>query len=90
MGKFLYALWLIRPTIGKLQILHNMNPVHRCNIWSLPFVGRVLNLLWRAGHFLPQILHTRSPTAPIWNFFRGGRRSKSPENVPFSMQIVFK
>jgi len=25
MGKFLYALWLIRSTIGKLQILHNMN-----------------------------------------------------------------
>jgi len=23
-------------------------------------------------------------------FARGGRRSKSPENVPFSMQIVFK
>jgi hypothetical protein len=27
----------------------------------------VLNLLWRAGHFLPQIVHTNSPTAPIWN-----------------------
>jgi len=25
MGKFLYALWLIRPLIGKLQILLNMN-----------------------------------------------------------------
>jgi hypothetical protein len=23
--------------------------------------------MWRAGHFLPQITHTRSPTAPIWN-----------------------
>ena len=34
-------------------------------------MGRVLNLLWRAGHFLPQILHTRSPTAPIWNNFDG-------------------
>jgi hypothetical protein len=25
----------------------------------------------RAGHFLPQFLHTRSPTAPIWNMFNG-------------------
>jgi hypothetical protein len=25
-------------------------------------------LLWRAGHFLPQIIHTRSP---IWNTFNG-------------------
>ena len=31
----------------------------------------MLNLLWRAGHFLPQIRHTRSPTAPIWNMFIG-------------------
>ena len=34
-------------------------------------MGRVLNLLWRAGHFLPQIVHTNSPTAPIWNNFNG-------------------
>jgi hypothetical protein len=33
-------------------------------------LGRVLNLLWRAGHSLPQI-HTNSPTAPIWNIFNG-------------------
>jgi len=32
----------------------------------LPILGRVLNLLWRAGHF-----HTNSPTAPIWNIFHG-------------------
>jgi hypothetical protein len=50
MGKFLYSLWLIRPTIGKLQILKCM-AVHRCKIWSLPIVRRMLNLLWRAGHF---------------------------------------
>jgi len=31
----------------------------------------VLNLLWRAGHFLPQIFHTKSPTAPTWNNFNG-------------------
>jgi hypothetical protein len=37
----------------------------------LPVLARVLNLLWRAGHFLPQIVHTNSPTAPIWNFFNG-------------------
>jgi hypothetical protein len=24
MGKFLYALWLIRPQVGKLQIIHDM------------------------------------------------------------------
>jgi hypothetical protein len=34
-------------------------------------LGRVLNLLWRAGHFLPQFVHTNSPTAPIWNIFNG-------------------
>jgi hypothetical protein len=50
-----------------------MNPcsVHRCKIWSLPILGRVLNLLWRAGHFLLHIVHTNSPTAPIWNIFSG-------------------
>jgi hypothetical protein len=37
----------------------------------LPTWGRVLNLLWRAGHFLPQIFHTKSPTAPTWNNFNG-------------------
>jgi len=31
----------------------------------------VLNLLWRASHFLPQIVHTNSPTAPIWNILDG-------------------
>ena len=45
MGKLLYALWLIRPQIGKLQIVHNMN--HRCKICSLPIWGRALSLLWR-------------------------------------------
>jgi hypothetical protein len=29
------------------------------------------NLLWRAGHFLLQIVHTSSPSAPIWNIFYG-------------------
>ena len=58
---------------GKLQNLHiiwNMNPcsVHRCKVWSLPILARVLNLLWRAGHFLPQIVHTNSPTAPLEYF----------------------
>jgi hypothetical protein len=28
-------------------------------------------LLWRAGHFLPHIVHTNSPTVPIWNIFYG-------------------
>jgi len=37
----------------------------------LPILARVLNLLWRAGHFLPQIVHTNSLTAPIWNNFDG-------------------
>jgi hypothetical protein len=73
MSKFSYALWFIRPQIGKLQILHDMNAVCGCKIWSLPILGRVLYLLWRAGHFLPQIPHTRSPTAPIWNIIRDRR-----------------
>jgi hypothetical protein len=60
----------MRPKIGKLQFLHNMN-VHRCKIWSLPIWGHVLNLLWRAGHFLPRIVHAYSPTAPTWNVFNG-------------------
>jgi hypothetical protein len=37
----------------------------------LPILARVLNLLWRAGHFLSQIVHTKSPTAPIWNIIYG-------------------
>jgi hypothetical protein len=37
----------------------------------LPILARVLNLLWRAGHFLPQIVHTNSPTAAIWSNFNG-------------------
>ena len=53
------------------SIVHNMNPVHRCEFWSLPIWGRVLKRLWRAGHFLPHIIHTRTPTAPIWNIFNG-------------------
>ena len=44
---------------------------YRYKIWSLPIWGRVLNLLWRAGHFLPQIFHTKLPTAPIWNISYG-------------------
>jgi len=37
----------------------------------LPISARVLKLLWRVGHFLPQIFYTKSPTAPIWNIFNG-------------------
>jgi len=36
----------------------------------LPILARVLNLLWRAA-IIPQIVHTNSPTAPIWNIFNG-------------------
>ena len=36
-------------------------------------MGRVLNLLWRAGHFLPQNVYTKPPTAPIWNILNGKR-----------------
>jgi hypothetical protein len=38
---------------------------------ELAILARVLYLLWRAGHFLPQIVHTNSPTAPIWNIVNG-------------------
>jgi hypothetical protein len=48
-----------------------MISVHRCKFWSLPILGLVLSLLWPAGHFLPQIVHNYSPTAPIWNIFNG-------------------
>ena len=51
------------------RTLHNMNAVCGCKIWSLPIGGRVFNLLWRAGHFLPQILHTRSHTDQSGLFF---------------------
>ena len=34
-------------------------------------MGRMLSFLWREPNFLPQILHTNSPTAPIWNIFSG-------------------
>jgi len=47
-----WAPWLAS---SKIYIICNMNPcsVHRCKIWSLPIMARVLYLLWRAGHFLP-------------------------------------
>jgi hypothetical protein len=70
MGKFVFGLYAPQLASSKFYIIP-MNPVHRCKIWSLPIVGRVLNLLWRACHFLPQILHTKSPTAPIWDIFDG-------------------
>jgi hypothetical protein len=41
-----------------------------CKIWSLPIGGRVLFAL-ACRPFSPQILHTRSHTAPIWNIFNG-------------------
>jgi len=48
------------PQNWHFQNLHNVN-VHRCKIWSLPILGHVLNLLWRADHFLPQIVHPIHP-----------------------------
>jgi len=65
-----WAPWLAS---SKIYIIWIMNPcsVHRCKFWSLPISARVLNLLWRAGHFLPQIVHSNSSTAPIWNIFHG-------------------
>jgi len=65
-----WAPWLASSNI---YIIWIMNPcsVHRCKFWSLPISARVLNLLWRAGHFSPQIVHSNSPTAPIWNIFHG-------------------
>jgi len=66
MGKFLYALWLIRPTIGKLQILHTIGYMsiyvkfETCQMWGACFICSGVQ-----AKFLPQILHTRSPTVPI-------------------------
>jgi len=42
-GQILYALWLIRPTIGKLQILHYMNlsidvKFGACQLWGVCFI----------------------------------------------------
>ena len=65
MGKFVYALRLIRPQIGKLVSCGLQHKDIRISkILSLPIWGRVLNLLWRG-------LHTRSPSAPIWNIIHG-------------------
>jgi hypothetical protein len=36
-----------------------------CKIWSLPIGGRMLNLLWRAGHFLPKFF---IPDHPLHQF----------------------
>jgi hypothetical protein len=41
LGKFLYALWIIRPQIGKLQILHNMFidiKFGACQFWGVCLV----------------------------------------------------
>jgi len=60
-GGFLYAPWLMWAQIAKLQFLHEC-------CWKTTW-AHLLSLLWREPHFLPQILHTRSPTAPIWHIF---------------------
>ena len=54
---------LYAPPIGSF-ILHNMNVVYGCKIWSLPIGRRVLNLLWRAPHYLQVTASIRSPLDP--------------------------
>ena len=71
--KGVFKMWIEHGLASsKIYIIWIMNPcsVHRCKIWSLPILARVLNLLWRAA-IIPQIVHTNSPTAPIWNIFNG-------------------
>jgi hypothetical protein len=53
-------------------------------------VGRVLNLLWRAGHFLPQTLHTKSPTAPIWNIFNGIRKLQQKQKKTAKWLVFYE
>ena len=67
MGKFFTCSLAYSPPNWQAPNFTSMDIFILCKIRSLPIWGCVLNLLWRAGHFLPQILHTRSPTAPIWN-----------------------
>ena len=71
MGKFLYALWLIRPLIGKLQILLNMNlsidvKFGACKLGGVCFICCGVQAI-----FYHTIVHTNSPTALIWNIFNG-------------------
>jgi len=49
-------------------------------------LGRVLNLLWRAGHFLPQIVHTNSATAPIRSIFYGVEFLSEKNNMATKMK----
>jgi len=39
--------------------------------WNQQIGGLTSNCPRRGPHFLPHILHTRSPTAPIWNILNG-------------------
>ena len=43
-------------------------------------MGRVLDLLWLAGHFLQQVFYTKSPTAPILTIFIGIESFRSDQN----------
>ena len=58
MGKFLYALWLIRTHnwIAPIDVKFGA-----CQLWGVCLICCGVQAI-----FLPQILHTRSPTAAIW------------------------
>ena len=61
MRKFLYALWLIRPTNGKIQNLHNMNlsidvKFGACQLWGVCLICSgvqaisITNYLYQTTH----------------------------------------
>jgi hypothetical protein len=57
----LFGLYAPKLASSKFYIIWIYESVYRSKIWSLPIWGRVLNLLWRAGHFLPQTLIPNHP-----------------------------
>jgi len=58
MGKFLYALWLIRPQIGKLQILYNINlsidvKFGACQFWRVCLICCGVQAIYYHKLFIP-------------------------------------
>ena len=72
MGKFLYALWLICPTIGKLLILHNMNlsidvKFGACQFWRVCIICCGVQAMFNHKFFIPDHSLHQSKVFLIYN-----------------------
>jgi len=61
-------IWSLAYTPPNFQAPNFTFYVHRCKFLEPANLGACAYFAVACRPFLPQILHTRSPTAPIWNF----------------------